>query len=223
MRIGAIFIALFLFYGSIALAQNLETKMDSISYSVGYLMGKNLKQQGFKGLNYEDFKNGIAHALDNQKAALSDAEIEMNFQKAMMDIQSNQASAYEQNKLDGVNFLAENKKRPEVVSLPSGLQYEVMVEGDGAYPKATDKVKTHYHGTLIDGTVFDSSVERGEPISFPVNGVIQGWQEALQLMKVGSKWKLFVPYNLAYGDRAAGPTIKPFSTLIFEVELLDIE
>lgn len=223
MRIGAIFIALFLFYGSIALAQNLETKMDSISYSVGYLMGKNLKQQGFSGLNYEDFKIGVSHAMESKKSLLSDAEIEMNFQQAMMNIQANQATAYEQNKLDGLNFLAENKKRPEVVTLPSGLQYEVIEAGEGAYPSATDKVQTHYHGTLIDGTVFDSSVERGEPISFPVNGVIKGWQEALQLMKVGSKWKLYVPYNLAYGDRGAGPTIKPYSTLIFEVELLDIE
>lgn len=223
MRIGAIFIALFLFYGSIALAQNLDTKMDSISYSVGYLMGKNLQQQGFGGLNYDDFKTGIVHALENEKSSLTDAEIEMNFKKAMMDIQSSQASAYEQNKLDGINFLAKNKTRTEVVVLPSGLQYEVLEEGIGEYPSSTDKVRTHYHGTLIDGTVFDSSVERGEPIAFPVNGVIKGWQEALQLMKVGSKWKLYVPYDLAYGDRAAGPAIKPFSTLIFEVELLAIE
>ena len=122
----------------------------------------------------------------------------------------------------GAAFLKKNGERAEVTTLKSGLQYEVIKEGDGPSPKATDKVTTHYHGTLIDGTVFDSSVQRNEPATFPVNGVIPGWVEALQLMKVGSKWRLFVPYNLAYGERGAGQAIKPFSTLIFEVELLKI-
>ena len=124
---------------------------------------------------------------------------------------------------EGKEFLAANAKRPEVKTLPSGLQYEVMKEGTGAIPTAQDKVSVHYHGTLIDGTKFDSSVERGEPAEFGVTQVIPGWVEALQLMKTGSKWKLFIPSNLAYGERAAGAVIKPFSTLVFEVELLDIK
>lgn len=216
MKIASFFFAIFLFYGSISLAQNLDNKMDSISYSVGYLMGKNLQQQGFEKLNYDDLKSGIIHALENSDTAISELEMQQYFKQAMDDIEKNKAK-------EGMDFLNENKKRPEVVALPSGLQYEVIIAGDGAFPKATDKVKTHYHGTLLDGTVFDSSVERNEPISFPVNGVIKGWQEALQLMKVGSKWRLYVPHDLAYGERGAGAQIKPYATLIFEVELLDIE
>jgi FKBP-type peptidyl-prolyl cis-trans isomerase FklB len=122
----------------------------------------------------------------------------------------------------GEAFLAENKKKPGVVTLPSGLQYTIMKKGDGPIPAAADTVRCHYHGTLIDGSVFDSSVERGQPAEFPVSGVIQGWVEALQLMPVGSKWKLFIPSNLAYGDNQMGPKIAPGSTLIFEVELLEI-
>jgi len=138
-------------------------------------------------------------------------------------LQKLKAEKMSKNKVAGEQFLAENKSKPGVVTLPSGLQYIILKEGTGAKPTAADKVKTHYHGTLIDGTVFDSSVERGEPISFPVGGVIKGWTEALQLMPVGSKWKLFIPSELAYGDRQAGPKIGPGSALIFDVELLDIE
>jgi FKBP-type peptidyl-prolyl cis-trans isomerase FklB len=123
---------------------------------------------------------------------------------------------------DGKKFLADNSKRENVITLPSGLQYEIIKAGEGPKPNLEDKVTTHYHGTLIDGTVFDSSVDRGEPASFPVNGVIKGWTEALQLMPVGSKWKLFVPYDLAYGERGTGPQIGPYTTLIFEVELISI-
>jgi FKBP-type peptidyl-prolyl cis-trans isomerase FklB len=123
---------------------------------------------------------------------------------------------------DGKKFLADNSKRENVITLPSGLQYEIMKAGEGPKPNLEDKVTTNYHGTLIDGTVFDSSVDRGEPASFPVNGVIKGWTEALQLMPVGSKWKLFVPYDLAYGERGTGPQIGPYTTLIFEVELISI-
>lgn len=122
----------------------------------------------------------------------------------------------------GKTYLEENKKKQHVEELPSGMQFEVMVQGDGELPSASDNVKCHYHGTLIDGTVFDSSVQRGEPAQFPVNGVIQGWQEALQLMPVGSKWKLFIPPHLAYGENGAGGVIGPNATLIFEVELLEI-
>ena len=123
----------------------------------------------------------------------------------------------------GKDFFAENSKRKDVVTLASGLQYEIITEGNGPKPGPTDKVKTHYHGTLLNGTVFDSSVERGTPLSFPVNRVIKGWTEALQLMRVGSKWKLYIPSHLAYGERGAGAKIKPNAALIFEVELIDIE
>ena len=132
------------------------------------------------------------------------------------------AGIIETNHKAGEAFLAENKTKPGVVTTASGLQYMVIKEGTGPKPQPSDKVKCHYHGTLIDGTVFDSSIDRGEPIEFPVTGVIQGWVEALQLMPVGSKWKLFIPPSLAYGDNAAGPKITPGSTLIFDVELLDI-
>jgi FKBP-type peptidyl-prolyl cis-trans isomerase FklB len=130
---------------------------------------------------------------------------------------------YESNKEAGEQFLAENKKRDGVISLDNGLQYEILREGDGEKPDATDEVIVHYHGTLPNGTVFDSSVQRGESISFPLNRVIRGWTEILQLMPVGSKWKVYIPYQLGYGDRAAGPTIQPYSALIFEIDLLGIK
>lgn len=133
-----------------------------------------------------------------------------------------QAERHEINKQAGAEFLRINKEKAGVVTLPSGLQYEVLKTGDGTKPKASDKVKCHYHGTLINGTVFDSSVQRGEPATFGVSQVIPGWVEALQLMNVGSKWRLFIPSELAYGERGAGETIEPNSTLVFEVELLDI-
>jgi len=138
-------------------------------------------------------------------------------------LQQLKADKSAKNREAGLKFLAENKVKPGVVTLPDGLQYEILKAGDGPKPTLNSKVKTHYHGTLIDGTVFDSSVDRGEPISFPVSGVIKGWTEALQLMPVGSKWRLFIPSELAYGDRGAGPKIGPGSTLVFDVELLAIE
>ena len=125
-------------------------------------------------------------------------------------------------KEEGANFLAKNAKKEGVISLESGLQYEILKQGSGAKPTINDNVTTHYHGTLIDGTIFDSSVDRGQPATFPVSGVIKGWTEALQLMSVGSKWRLYVPYDLAYGERGAGANIGPFTTLIFEVELISI-
>jgi FKBP-type peptidyl-prolyl cis-trans isomerase FklB len=138
-------------------------------------------------------------------------------------LQQLKADKIAKNREAGLKFLAENKTKPGVVTLPDGLQYLVLKEGTGPKPTINDKVKTHYHGTLIDGTVFDSSVDRGQPISFPVGGVIKGWTEALQLMPVGSKWRLFIPSELAYGDRGAGPKIGPGAALVFEVELLAIE
>lgn len=201
-------------------AQNQELSMDSISRSLGKIMGSNLKTQGFDEINAKAFSEAMAQALEKTP---SEAEL----QKANMVVSEymtqKKESQYEDVKKKGQEFLAENAKRDEVKVTDTGLQYEIIEMGEGPIPQATDKVKVHYHGTLIDGTVFDSSVQRGEPISFPVTGVIQGWQEALQMMPVGSKWKLYIPYDLAYGERGAGDDIKPYSTLIFEVELLGIE
>ncbi len=196
-----------------------QTKMDSISYSLGVLIAQNLKNQGFKDVKSSDLAAGIDDVLAGR-------ELKINLQECNNTIQDYSTKQREKESgaliEGGKKFLEENGKRKEVVTLPSGLQYEIIKAGNGPKPAATDQVTVHYHGTLIDGTVFDSSVKRGEPATFPVNGVIQGWVEALQLMPVGSKWKLFIPYNLAYGERGAGQSIKPYSTLIFEVELLSI-
>jgi FKBP-type peptidyl-prolyl cis-trans isomerase FklB len=193
--------------------------MEKISYSLGLSVAQNLQNSGVEGLNQEAFTKGIKHGLGDGAPELSAQEINQilnNYFEGLHRI------SQEKNQLEGEAFLAENSRKAGVVTLPSGLQYQVMTQGNGAQPKSTDKVKCHYHGTLINGSVFDSSVQRGEPATFPVNGVIQGWVEALQLMTVGSKWKLFIPSNLAYGERGAGDQIGPFTTLIFEVELLDI-
>ncbi len=213
-------LVIFLFMTGI-LAQQLSyaqknDSMDSLSYAVGILLAQGLKNQGFAKVDANSLATGVADVLNDNELAIS-------LMEANQLLQQQQQKQYEGVKTEGDQFLAENAKKEGVVSLPSGLQYKVINEGEGASPAATDKVTVHYHGTLIDGNVFDSSVERGEPTSFPVNGVIQGWVEALQLMKPGSKWKLFIPYQLAYGDRGAGANIKPFSTLVFEVELISID
>lgn len=196
-----------------------EAIADTFSYSLGLLLANNLKQQGIKGYDEEELLNGLRDALAG-KAKLEYAAASMEVQKGMRAQRQAEAAA---NLEAGKRFLEENAKRKEVKVTDSGLQYEILKKGNGPIPKATDKVKVHYHGTLIDGTVFDSSVERGQPITFPVNGVIKGWQEALQMMPVGSKWKLYIPSGLAYGERGAGGSIPPNSVLIFEVELLGIE
>jgi FKBP-type peptidyl-prolyl cis-trans isomerase FklB len=201
------------------IAQNTK-QMDSLSYSVGILVGENLKRQGLSDVKPEDLAVGLSDVLNGNKLNISLEEANEVLESYM---QKQNESAKSKNVEAGIKFLEENAKRPGVTVLPSGLQYEIIKAGSGPMPKATDKVTTHYHGTLIDGTVFDSSVERGEPATFPVNGVIKGWIEALQLMPVGSKWKLFIPHDLAYGDRGAGASIQPFSTLVFEVELLEIK
>lgn len=201
-------------------AQQKEKSMDSLSYSIGVLFGNSLKQQGMSNINAADLAEAFDAAVNGKQTKISNEEATRIYSKAMGEMA---AKAGGKVKEEGERFLKENSKREEVVSLPSGLQYEVITMGDGKKPSATSKVRTHYHGTLINGDVFDSSVDRGEPISFPVNGVIKGWQEALQLMPIGSKWRLFIPYFLAYGERGAGADIKPYSALIFEVELLGIE
>lgn len=193
--------------------------MEKISYALGVSLGHNLKNSGFAGLIYQKLTDGI-------RDVMQEVELEMSIQEAQALIndyfQQLQEKAYEQNIQEGKSFLAENAKRPEVKTTASGLQYEVVTQGKGDTPKASDRVQVHYHGTLINGNVFDSSVSRGEPATFGVTQVIQGWVEALQLMPVGSKWKLYIPSELAYGAQGAGQSIGPHTTLVFEVELLAI-
>ena len=194
--------------------------MDSLSYSIGLLMGQNLKAQGFDEIDATSMADAVNDVLkgNTPKVPQDEAQALVNdFAQKKAEEKSKLARA------GGDQFLAENKAKPGVTTTASGLQYEVINTGAGVSPGPTEKVKVHYHGTLVDGTVFDSSVQRGEPISFPVNGVIQGWQEALQLMKVGDKWRVVIPSELGYGARGAGAKIPPHSTLIFEVELLGIE
>ncbi|MFP5039629.1 FKBP-type peptidyl-prolyl cis-trans isomerase [Parasediminibacterium sp. JCM 36343] len=198
-----------------------KNNADSASYALGVRIAQNIKTQGFEGISQSLLQRAISDVLQTKKLALPDSLLDGclgAYQKKAMTAKSSVA------KKEGEAFLAANAKRKGVVVLADGLQYEVMKTGtDTTHPTLTDKVKCHYHGTLLNGTVFDSSVDRGEPITFPLNGVIKGWQEAVQLMTVGSKWKLFIPSDLAYGDQQAGPSIAPGSTLIFEVELLGIE
>ena len=198
---------------------NLITELDSVSYSLGVNIGENIKKQ-FEDINLDNFEAGIKDVLEKDvEAKISDNQAQAIIQSYFSKKQQKQSESVIE---EGINFLRENGKREGVTTLASGLQYEVINDGTGPKPTIEDNVTTHYHGTLIDGTVFDSSVDRGEPASFPVGGVIKGWTEALQLMAVGSKWKLYVPYDLAYGERGAGPQIGPYSTLIFEVELISI-
>jgi FKBP-type peptidyl-prolyl cis-trans isomerase FklB len=166
---------------------------------------------------------GLKDALSGKQPALSEKEMQETMEAWSKQMEDKQKAVGEKNVADGVKFLAENKSKSGVKTTASGLQYKVIKEGSGAQPKVTDTVTVHYRGTLINGTEFDSSYKRGQPASFPVNGVIKGWTEALQLMKAGSKYQLFIPSSLAYGERAAGADIAPNSTLIFEVELLDVK
>ena len=200
---------------------SMKTQADSVSYAIGISIGANMKKDGLDSLNLDVMKDAIRAAINGDSLTLNQTEAQAVIQSYLGEKQKQKA---EEGVAIGKKFLAENKKNnKKVVELPDGLQYEVMKEGTGLMPTANDTVKVNYHGTLIDGTVFDSSVERGEPVEFPVGAVIKGWTEALQLMKVGSKYKLYIPSDLAYGDRPAGPKISPNSTLIFEVELLSIK
>ena len=200
-------------------AQKLKNEIDSVSYSLGVNIGENIKAQ-FPNLDLKNFEVGIEDVLNDKKQPkVEGADAQKIIQEYFTKLQ---AKANEEKIEAGKKFLEENSKRDEVITLESGLQYEVLKAGEGAKPTPNDQVTTHYHGTLIDGTVFDSSVERGEPATFPVSGVIKGWTEALQLMSVGAKWRLYVPSDLAYGERGAGAQIGPHTTLIFDVELLKI-
>ncbi|MBN1463644.1 MAG: FKBP-type peptidyl-prolyl cis-trans isomerase [Paludibacteraceae bacterium] len=193
--------------------------MEKISYALGLSIGNNIVNTGIKNLNLSKLAKGIEDIIESKTQEISTNEAQEILNSYFEELQQKMT---EQQQSAGTAFLAENAKRAGVVCLPSGLQYEVLVAGKGAKPGAADNVKCHYHGTLIDGTVFDSSVQRGEPATFGVSQVISGWVEALQLMTVGSKWKLFIPSDLAYGAQGAGQHIGPHTTLVFEVELLDI-
>lgn len=204
----------------------LKDQKDKVSYSIGMNIGNNLKKQSID-VNPDVFAQGIKDALSGSKALMTEQEVNetiMAFQKEMSAKQIERLKELgEKNKKEGEAFLAENKKKEGIITLPSGLQYKVINEGTGETPELTDVVTVNYRGTLIDGTEFDSSYRRGQPATFPVNAVIAGWAEALQLMKVGSKWQLFIPSDLAYGERGAGRDIGPNATLIFDVELLSIK
>ena len=193
--------------------------MDKISYALGLSIGNNFLTSGIKNLKIEEFIKGVDDVLSDKVPDISYDEAKQIINDYFVKLQEEQVKL---NKEAGEEFLRINKEKSGVITLPSGLQYEILNKGTGAKPKATDEVKCHYHGTLINGTVFDSSVQRGEPATFGVSQVIKGWVEALQLMETGSKWRLFIPSELAYGKSGAGNIIGPDSALIFEVELLDI-
>ena len=197
----------------------LSTQMDSLSYSLGVSVANNLKSSGFETIESSAISAAFNDVFSENDVKISEEDANALIQDYFMEL-SQKKSQEATNK--GQVFLDENAAKEGVVTTASGLQYQVLTEGQGAKPAASDEVTVHYHGTLIDGTVFDSSVDRGQPATFPVGGVIQGWVEALQLMNVGSKYKLFIPSNLAYGERGAGGSIGPNETLIFEVELLSI-
>ncbi|MBC7389926.1 MAG: FKBP-type peptidyl-prolyl cis-trans isomerase [Opitutaceae bacterium] len=201
------------------------TDKENVSYAIGNSIGHNFLSQGID-VDPEIVAMAIKHVLTDSELALTDEEMDDTmrmFQQMMQEKEGEQKSkGGEENRAAGKAFLTDNQRNEGIITTPSGLQYQVIKEGSGPKPNLTDEVTTHYHGTLINGKVFDSSVKRGQPASFPVNGVIAGWTEALQLMPTGSKWKLFIPSELAYGERGAGADIGPGTTLIFEVELLAI-
>jgi len=197
----------------------LKTALDSFSYAMGMSVGKFCNQQGIESIKTPFVLKGIGDASKkDSKPLLTEQQMNFVIQNYLGQIKKEKSANA---RLEGEKFLAENAKKPGVVTLASGLQYMILKTGtDTTHPKLTDQVRAHYHGTLINGQVFESSYERGQPVVFSVDGVISGWTEALQLMTVGSKWRLFIPFNLAYGDQQAGPNIAPGSTLIFDVELL---
>ena len=193
--------------------------MDKVSYALGLSIGNNFKSSGIDSVVMDDFMQGLSDVLEEKAPQLSYDEAKREIEAYFMDLQQ---KAVKLNKEAGEEFIKINAHKEGVTTLPSGLQYEVIKMGEGPKPTLSDTVTCHYHGTLINGIVFDSSMDRGEPASFPLRGVIAGWTEILQLMPVGSKWKVTIPSDLAYGDRGAGEHIKPGSTLIFIIELLSI-
>ena len=193
--------------------------MDKISYALGMVIVHNLKSMNVGQISSADFAQAVADILDGKQPAMADAEAQQLVQKHLQECQENQGKAVHE---AGEAFLAENAKKDGVVVLPSGLQYTVLREGTLRKPKATDSVECHYEGRLIDGTVFDSSYKRGQSATFPLNGVIAGWTEGVQLMGEGAKYRFFIPYHLAYGERGAGGSIPPYAALVFDVELVKV-
>jgi len=205
-----------------SMANELKTLTERLSYIVGENMAVQLKNDGLE-LDTNALVLAVVDVATGHASRLTQAEKQSTVEEIQKAAQAKQAEAHAKNKAEGAAYLAENAKKEGVTTTGSGLQYKVLSSGDGAQPKASDTVKVHYRGTLIDGTVFDSSYDRGEPAVFPVTGVIAGWVEALQLMNVGDKYELTIPSDLAYGAQGSGPVIGPDATLLFEVELLGIE
>lgn len=207
---------------TIIMPNNLTTTPQIVSYGIGRQMGDQLSENPFEGLDETAVAEGVIDALKGHKSPVSDEEFTKAFSEIQEIMKIKQEEQAKSAGAEGDKFLADNATQENITVTESGLQYKILNEGDGDKPTAESVVSTHYHGTLIDGTVFDSSVERGQPAEFPVNRVIAGWTEALQMMPKGSKWRLYIPHNLAYGASGSGAKIAPFSALIFEVELLDI-
>ncbi|KJY99203.1 MULTISPECIES: FKBP-type peptidyl-prolyl cis-trans isomerase [Pseudoalteromonas] len=204
------------------MSDKFNTDAEKASYGIGLQMGEQLKATPFEGMNVNSVFEGMKDAFTGESFQVEIPEIQAAFEKINAEIQQRREEEAKVLAAEGEAFLADNAKRAEVTVTESGLQYEVIEQGEGDKPSADATVRTHYHGALINGTVFDSSYERGEPAEFPVGGVIKGWTEALQMMPTGSKWRLYVPHDLAYGERGAGAAIAPYSTLIFDIELIDI-
>ncbi|MBN2648358.1 MAG: FKBP-type peptidyl-prolyl cis-trans isomerase [Prolixibacteraceae bacterium] len=197
----------------------IENQVEKFSYAIGLSLASNLLQSGIKTIELKQLFEAIEDVMEGRQPKIPPQEANQVIEEHFKNKQANEGA---ENAKAGETFLTNNKNKEGITELESGLQYEILTKGNGKTPKATDKVKCHYHGTLVDGTVFDSSVQRGQPAEFPVNGVIKGWIEALQMMPTGSKWRLYVPPHLAYGDQGAGGVIGPKATLIFDVELIDI-
>lgn len=204
------------------MSDKFNSNAEKASYGIGLQMGEQLKSNPFEGLNLNSVFEGMKDAYTGGEFQVEIPAIQAAFEEINAEITQRREEEAKVLAAEGESFLAENAKRAEVTVTASGLQYEVLTTGEGEKPTAESTVRTHYHGTLINGDVFDSSYDRGEPAEFPVGGVIKGWTEALQMMPVGSKWRLYVPHDLAYGERGAGASIAPYSTLIFDVELLAI-
>ena len=199
-----------------------ETIEQRVSYGVGRQLGDQLRSNPFKEFDISAVQAGLADAIGNATSQVSDEDLNEAFSVISKKMQELEQAAAKEKSAEGEAYLVENAKRDEVTVTESGLQYEVLTTGEGEKPTAASTVRTHYHGTFINGDVFDSSVDRGQPAEFPVGGVIAGWTEALQMMPEGSKWRLYVPYNLAYGEQGSQGSIPPYSTLVFDVELLAI-
>jgi FKBP-type peptidyl-prolyl cis-trans isomerase FklB len=204
------------------MSEKYPTVEEKVSYGIGRQMGDQLAGSPFDELALQAVLDGISDSYTGQPVQIETEAMKAAFEEVNGRVQKKQAEEAGKLSAEGEKFLSENAKREGITVTASGLQYEVLSEGKGAIPSSTAKVRTHYHGTLIDGTVFDSSYDRGEPAEFPVNGVIAGWTEALQLMQEGAKWRLYVPSALAYGEKGAGGAIGPHATLVFDVELLAI-